>query len=195
MKSLLTALAATLVLVLPTGAQAELKVGDVAPDFELSGSDGKTYKLSDYKGKQVVVLAWFPKAFTPGCTRECSALRKSANDGMTVKLLRGEAKLPASEGSGLDKFDVAYFTASVDKPEVNKRFAETLMLDYPILSDPSTKTAKAYGVVHGARKVPERWTFYVGKDGKLAHIDRGVNASSHGADMVARLKELGVPAK
>ena len=45
---------------------AELKVGDAAPDFALPGSDGKTYKLSDYKGKQAVVIAWFPKAFTGG---------------------------------------------------------------------------------------------------------------------------------
>ncbi len=47
-------------------AHAELKVGDKAPDFQLVGSDGKTYSLSDYRGKQPVVLAWFPKAFTGG---------------------------------------------------------------------------------------------------------------------------------
>ena len=47
-------------------APTELKVGDVAPDFSLIGSDGRTYKLSDYRGKQVVVLAWFAKAFTSG---------------------------------------------------------------------------------------------------------------------------------
>lgn len=45
---------------------AELKVGDAAPDFKLPGTDGKTYKLSDFKGKQAVVVAWFPKAKTPG---------------------------------------------------------------------------------------------------------------------------------
>lgn len=49
-----------------TPALAQLKVGDKAPDFKLPGSDGKTYKLSDFKGKKVVVLAWFPKAFTGG---------------------------------------------------------------------------------------------------------------------------------
>lgn len=53
-------------LVMANGARAELKVGDTAPNFKLPGSDGQSYKLSDYEGKQVVVLAWFPKAFTGG---------------------------------------------------------------------------------------------------------------------------------
>ena len=52
----------------------ELKVGDRAPDFTLQASDGKTYKLSDFKGKKAVVLAWFPKAYTSGCTIECKSL-------------------------------------------------------------------------------------------------------------------------
>jgi len=50
----------------PSAAAEPLKVGDAAPDFELKGSDGKTYKLSDFKGKEAVVVAWFPKAFTGG---------------------------------------------------------------------------------------------------------------------------------
>ena len=61
------ALAACVALALTTTANAEeLKVGDPAPDFQLVGSDGKTYKLSDFKGKQAVVVAWYPKAFTGG---------------------------------------------------------------------------------------------------------------------------------
>ena len=63
MKKLLTLMASFAAGIL--GA-ADLKVGDAAPDFSLAGSDGKTYKLSDYKGKQAVVIAWFPKAFTGG---------------------------------------------------------------------------------------------------------------------------------
>src|SRR6187399_1757479 len=85
---------------------AELKVGDNAPDFEMKGSDGKTYKLSDFKGKKPVVIAWFPKAFTPGCTKECKAMTE--------------------QGGEIKKYDVAYFTASVDDAEQNKKFAESL---------------------------------------------------------------------
>ena len=52
-------------------AAGDLKVGDQAPNFKLQASDGKTYSLTDFKGKEGVVLAWFPKAFTQGCTIEC----------------------------------------------------------------------------------------------------------------------------
>jgi peroxiredoxin Q/BCP len=154
---------------------AEPKVGDVAPDFSLAGSDGKTYKLSDFRGQKAVVVAWFPKAFTGGCTAECKSLKENSET--------------------LKKFDAAYFTASTDTPEKNKEFAESLMADYPILSDPSQATAKAYGVVNEERKVPFRWTFYIGKDGKIQHIDKEVKTGSHGADMAAKLRELGVPEK
>jgi peroxiredoxin Q/BCP len=161
-----------------TQAAEALKVGDPAPNFELKASDGKTYKLSDFKGKKPVVIAWFPRAFTPGCTKECTSLREN--------------------GAALRKFDVAYFTASVDPVEGekgNKAFAESLKVDYPILSDPTKETARAFGVVHGERQFAERWTYYIGKDGKILAIEKQVKTESHGADIAAKLKELGVPEK
>src|SRR6478609_12175359 len=108
----------------------ELKVGDPAPDFSLQGTDGKTHKLSEYKGKEAVVLAWFPKAFTQGCTIECKSL--------------------AEHGDLIQKYDVTYFMASVDPldgAQGNKAFAETHKADFPLLSDPTKDTAKAYGVL------------------------------------------------
>ena len=101
----------------------------------------------------------------------------------------------ASTGSGLDAFQVAYFTASCDDPATNKKYAEALKLDYPILSDPSKKTAEAYGVVHGSRQVPERWTFIIDAQGKVAHIDKEVRTKTHGADVAKKLADLGVPKK
>ena len=154
---------------------AELKSGDAAPDFSLTGSDGKTYKLSDYKGKQAVVVAWFPKAFTGGCTKECTSFRE--------------------DGQALRKYNVAYFTASTDTPELNKKFAESLNVDYPILSDPKAETARAYGVLREGGTTANRWTFYIGKDGKILHIDKSVNAANHALDVAQKLKELGVEAK
>ena len=154
---------------------AEPKVGDKAPDFKLQGSDGSEHSLADYAGKKTIVIAWFPKAFTGGCTAECKSMRDS--------------------GEAIRKFDVAYFTASVDEPQKNADFAKSLDLDFPILSDPTKKTAEAYGVVHAGRLVAERWTFYIGADGTIKAIDKTVNTKEHGKDMAKRLEDLGVPKK
>jgi peroxiredoxin Q/BCP len=90
---------------------------------------------------------------------------------------------------------VAYFTASCDSADRNKAFAESLELDYPILSDPGKKVAEAYGVVDDQRPFPQRWTFYIGPDGKLLFIDKQVVATSHGEDMAKRLKALKIDSK
>jgi peroxiredoxin Q/BCP len=163
------------------GAQSpapELKVGDPAPDFSLQASDGKTYKLSDFKGKQAVVLAWFPKAFTQGCTIECKSL--------------------AEHGDMIKKYNVKYFMASVDPIEGeqgNKAFAAAHKADFPLLSDPDKKTAEAYGVLN-PKGMANRWTFYIGKDGKVLAVDKTVKPATSAEDMAAKLGELKVdPAK
>ena len=90
---------------------------------------------------------------------------------------------------------MAFFTASWDTAETNKRYAESLQLDYPILSDPQKKTARTYGVVNDERPVPFRWTYIISAEGEILHVDKQVNAKTHGADLVKKLKELGVQQK
>jgi peroxiredoxin Q/BCP len=153
-------------------APVELKVGDTAPDFSLQGSDGKTYKLADFRGKKAVVIAWFPKAFTRGCTIECKSL--------------------AENGHLLKSFQASYFMASVDPVEENTKFGAELKADFPLLSDPTKQTATAYGVLSD-RGVANRWTFYIGKDGKILAIDKAVKPDTSAQDMAAKLKDLGVP--
>jgi peroxiredoxin Q/BCP len=153
-----------------TGRADEPKVGDRAPDFALKGSDGETHALSDYRGKSGVVLAWFPKAFTPGCTKECKSF--------------------AAAGDSLKDLKVAYFTASVDEADQNRKFAESLDADFPILSDPTKEVAKAYGVVHDGRQLPERWTFYIDKQGVIRAVDKQVDTANAAEDVAARVKEL-----
>ena len=82
--------------------------------------------------------------------------------------------------------------ASCDSVEENTAFAKKLELDYPILSNPDRDVAEAYGVVTGGKGYPKRWTFFIGVDGKILHIDKEVKTESHGADCAAKLKELGV---
>src|ERR1043166_2653308 len=104
MRALLTA---SLVLGLATAAMAQtadLKVGDQAPNFKLQATDGKTYQLSDFKGKKAVVVAWFPAAFTRGCTIECKSL--------------------AENGDKIKMYDVSYFMASVELQAAGDRWQD-----------------------------------------------------------------------
>ena len=149
----------------------ELKVGDKAPNFKLQGSDGKTYSLTDFAGKKAVVVAWFPAAFTKGCTIECKNL--------------------AMNGEKIRQYDVAYFMASTDPIEKNTDFAKAQEADFPLLSDPTKEVATAYGVLN-ARGTANRWTFYIGKDGTILAIDKAVAPATSAEDMVAKLGQLNV---
>ena len=145
-----------------------VKVGDMAPDFTLQGTDGKTHKLSEYRGKQAVVIAWFPKAFTQGCTIECKSL--------------------AEHGDLIKKYTAKYFMISVDPLEGdqgNKAFAAAHNADFPLLSDPTKETAGAYGVLNTERGFANRWTFYIGTDGKITAIDKTVKPATSAEDMDA----------
>jgi len=90
----------------------------------------------------------------------------------------------------LKKMDISFFAASVDPADANKKFAESLHAEYPILSDPDKKVAKAFGVL-SPRGFANRWTFYVDKEGVVRHIDKQVKVQSHGKDVAAKAKELG----
>jgi len=98
-------------------------------------------------------------------------------------------------GEKIREFDVAYFAASCDDAETNKKFAESLELDYAILSDPERETATDYGLISGNKKNTGRVTVYIGKDGKILHMETSVKAGSHGEQIAATLAELGVDKK
>ena len=116
-------------------AEGELKVGDKAPAFTLMGTDGKTYSLDQFKGKKAVVLNWFPKAFTGGCTAQCKSLA------------REQRRPEAAERRLLHRQRRHARAATRSSPSRSS-------LDYPILSDPDKTVAKAYGVVHGVTDGP-----------------------------------------
>ena len=90
---------------------------------------------------------------------------------------------------------MAYFAASVDTPDDNRKFAESLGLDYPILSDPGKQVASAYGVVTPERQFAQRWTYYIGVDGRILFIERKVSVATAGQDLAAKLGELGIAKK
>ena len=148
-----------------------LDIGDKAPGFTLEATDGKTYSLDQFLNKEAVVIAWYPKAFTSGCTIECKSL--------------------ALNGHLLKDLEVAYFMASVDPIEENIKFALDNDADFPLLSDPTKETAKAYDVLafYGA---PKRHTIYISKKGEIMYVDTQVNPETSAEDMAAKLVELGV---
>jgi peroxiredoxin Q/BCP len=92
----------------------------------------------------------------------------------------------------LRQFEVQFFAASVDTVDANRRFAASLGIDYPILSDPTRDVARRYGVLSGSGYA-SRWTFYIGVDGRVLAIDKEVSAAAHGSDIVRKLIELGIP--
>ena len=149
--------------------QVQLRPGDPAPDFELPASDGRVYRLADFRGREAVVLAWFPKAFTSGCAAECASLEAGSE--------------------AVRSFRVRLFGANMDHPDTNREFAAALGLRYPILSDADGRVARAYGVV-GPGGFPSRWTFVIGADGRIAAIDKRVRVLSHGRDIARRLGEI-----
>lgn len=103
---------------------------------------------------------------------QCKALRDSARE--------------------IQSFDVAYFMASVDPVDVNAAFAAEHEANFPILSDPTKETARAYGALTGAG-FASRWTFYIDADGVVARVDRNTRPATAGRDLARAMEELGFP--
>ena len=158
-----------------SGASTQpLQVGDKAPSFDLPGTDGRSHALPLPIDADTpwTVLAWFPKAYTSGCTIECRSL---AQNGHLIK-----------------KFNVRYFMLSVDPIETNKAFAADESADFPLLSDATTEIAEKYGVL-SPRGYAKRQTFYVDPQGTIQAIDRKVNPKTSAEDMAMYLLKLNAP--
>ncbi len=155
-KLILPAVLVTAAFQLPAQAppKTHLKVGDTAPEFTMPSTAGKPVKLSDFRGKKNVVLAFYPAAFTGGCTKEMQAYQL-----------------------GLDKFegaDTQVFGVSTDNSPSQKRFAEDLKVTFPMLSDfANRQAAKDYGILMPERGIANRATFVIDRDGKIQHIEEG----------------------
>jgi peroxiredoxin len=141
-----------------------VKVGEAAPDFTLpyrvpaadGRSESKEAKLSDYKGKQNVVLAFFPAAFSPGCTRELTTYHET-NGQFTAA-------------------NTVILGVSVDSPWANMAFAKSLNADFPILSDWKKDVSRKYGVFDEAGGYSRRTTFVIDKSGIVQKIDQDQQA-------------------
>jgi peroxiredoxin len=172
--SLLLATAAVLTLQAQgpqTPPKTHLKVGDSAPDFTLSSTHGGKVSLADFRGKSTVVLAFFPAAFTGGCTTEMKSYH---------------ADIAKFEGMGAKVFGIS----TDNLPSQSYWAKEVLKVEVPLLSDFSKKTAETYGVLLPSG-VANRTTFVVDSAGKIQYIEEGKAAvdPTGAATACSRLKK------
>jgi peroxiredoxin Q/BCP len=151
-----------------------MRVGDKAPAFSVKDDAGQTVKLSDFKGKKVV-LYFYPKDDTPGCTKEACNFR----DGIAALKKRGAVVLGVS----------------ADSVESHKKFKTKFQLNFPLLADTERAIIEAYDVwkeksMYGKKYMGiERTTFVIGADGKISHIFPKVKVDQHADEVLAALDE------
>jgi peroxiredoxin Q/BCP len=153
-----------------------LKEGDAAPDFALAASTGKTVSLHDFRGKQAVVLYFYPKDDTPGCTIEACGFRDTF--------------------AAYQKAEAVVLGVSLDNLTSHKKFADKFSLPFPLLSDESHAVSKAYGVYKLKKMYGkefwgiERTTFLIDKQGRIAKIYPKVKVDEHHHDVIKDVKAL-----
>jgi peroxiredoxin Q/BCP len=153
----------------------DLKVGDKAPAFSLKSTDGSTIKLADFKGRKLV-LYFYPRDMTPGCTKEACGFR--------------------DDYSQLKKRGVDVVGVSGDSQASHQKFTEAYSLPFPLLSDPDHSMMEKYGAwgeknMYGKKVTGViRSTFVIDEAGKIAHIFRKVKTDTHSQDVAAVIDQL-----
>ena len=154
---------------------AKLKTGAVAPAFSLKNQDEKKISLKDYKGDKIVVLYFYPKASTPGCTVQACGLRD-----VKARYSRQGAVI---------------LGMSPDLPDKLTKFTEKYDLNFDLLSDEGHKVAEKYGVWDLKKFMGKKFmgilrtTFIIGRDGKIKHIMDKVKTKTHHEDVLDWIKE------
>ena len=151
------------------------EIGKPAPSFKLQSSKGETINLADFKGKETVVLYFYPRADTPGCTKEACGFRDALAD--------------------YDKASVAVLGISPDPVDDVTKFGDKFHLNFPLLADADHTVAEKYGVwqeksMYGKKYMGvARTTFVIGKDGKILHIFEKVKPEGHDQEVLEWLKQ------
>jgi peroxiredoxin Q/BCP len=158
------------VAVMAADAPALPKVGDKAPLIEGKDQDGKAWKLADQTGKKAVLLYFYPKDDTRGCTLQACGYR----DNMDV----------------LKKQNVEVIGVSFDSEESHQQFIQKHSLNFTLLADTDGKIADAYGVRTPGRNMARRVSFLIGQDGKIVHVTDSGNAETHVTEMKAAAEKL-----
>lgn len=147
------------------------KTGDPAPAFSGTDQDGKTLSLSDYAGKSNVLLYFYPKDFTGGCTKEACGFRDRIGDLQTNQ--------------------VAVIGVSFDSVESHKKFATQYNLSFPLIADTNGVISKLYDVKMPVMNMDKRVSFLIGTDGKIVHVTNGMSPQKHFDEMQVAIASLG----
>lgn len=160
-----------LIMLFSTSGKTEIKKGDTAPTFEMLDQYNKTHGLSDYRG-QWVVLYFYPKDDTPGCTTEACNFR---DDIFKIRELNAEV-----------------IGVSVDNTKSHAKFAGKHGLPFPLLSDGDASVARSYGSAMslGPIKIAKRHTFIIDPEGNVAAVYRDVKPANHSAEIIRDLQSL-----
>lgn len=150
------------------------QIGQIAPDFTLPDENAKPVHLADFKGKSSVVIYFYPKADTPGCTKEACGFRDAI--------------------AGYKDLGVPVFGISPDPVKDVKAFSDKFRLNFPLLADADHSVTEKYGCwveknMYGKKYMgAARTTFIVGADGKIAHVFEKVNAEGHDQEVLTWLR-------
>ena len=164
------ALAGFFALAAATQAAPRPKVGDTAPLFNGQDQDGKTVALADLIGKKIVLLYFYPKDFTSGCTKEACGFRDRMGD--------------------LQKDNVQVIGVSFDSAKSHQDFVAKYKLNFSLLADPEGKIVNLYGVRMDHLDLAHRVSFLIGLDGKIAHVTDAGNPAVHFQEMEAAIATL-----
>ncbi len=149
------------------------KVGDIAPPFSGTDQDGKTVALGNYAGKTNLLLYFYPKDFTGGCTKEACGFRDRLGE--------------------LQTNNVAVVGVSFDSVESHKKFAEKYNLNFPLIADTNGVITKTYDVKMPVMGMDKRVSFLIGTDGKIIHVTDAMNPQTHFDEMKAAMAALKRP--
>ena len=162
---------AVLSFLVATSALADMpKVGDIAPAFQGTDQNGNPIKSSDIIGKKVVLLYFYPKDFTGGCTAEACGFRDRMGD--------------------LQKDNVQVIGVSFDSVDKHKSFEQKYNLNFTLVADPDGKIVDAYGARMGEMKMSRRVSFLIGLDGKIVHVTDSGKPQVHFDEMKAAIDSL-----
>jgi len=164
------ALAGLMLSVVPLQAAPRPKVGDTAPLFSGQDQEGKTVALADLIGKKIVLLYFYPKDFTSGCTKEACGFRDRMGD--------------------LQKDKVEVVGVSFDSAKSHQEFVARYKLNFPLLADPEGKIVNLYGVRMDHLDMAHRVSFLIGLDGKIVHVTDAGNPAVHFEQMEAAIAAL-----